>query len=198
MHAINVSLRPPHTSSDRRRRSERWRYWWMPLYFVLLLCYFFNAFAPAHSSPNMASYWFHVWAYSLSKAFHLMIYQPNGSRYKLCRPEQSTKFQNFVRYLVLLFKCVRCYRVCFGLWSWSAFVWGRLIRRNENKSGLEHTLSPLSSRFCRRNFPKHSECFGIILVVKIRQSTRIPSQNHPRTFGMFQKVPAAYMSWKEA
>ena len=43
----------------------------------------------------------HVWAYSHSKTFHLITYQPNGLWYNLYRLEQSTKFQKFVRlYLV--------------------------------------------------------------------------------------------------
>ena len=59
MHAINVSLRLPQTSSDRRRQPERWWYSWK--FYILLFAFhinFCNASQPARSSPNIASYWF--------------------------------------------------------------------------------------------------------------------------------------------
>ena len=40
----------------------------------------------------------HVWAYCDSKTFHSIVYQPNGSWYKLYRPEQSASFKSLWGY----------------------------------------------------------------------------------------------------
>ena len=52
-----------------------------------------------------------------------------------------------------------------------------MIRRNEKTGGSKHIISLLSSRVCYGNFPKHFECFGMSLAVKIWQTTR-PSKMH--------------------
>ena len=53
-------------------------------------------------------------------------------------------------------------------------IWvGRLFDEVKRLKGLKHMLSLLSSDVSRENFPKHSECFGRILVAKIWRSTRL-------------------------
>ena len=142
----------------------------------------------------------HVWAHCLSKTFCLIDYQPTGWLYKLYRPEQWTKFQKLVRLkLASLFKYIH-WRCPEWFWSsfWFVFLWGTLIRRNENISGLEHMSSILFGNIRRQNFSTYSELFGRILAVKMWQSTSPYSQNPPKRFRMFRKVSAAKVSGKQA
>ena len=49
---------------------------------------------------------------------------------------------------------------------------GRLNRRNRRICDLKRKPSLLSSHACRWNFPKHSQCFWMVLLLKIWQRTR--------------------------
>ena len=77
-------------------------------------------------------------------------------------------------------------------------MWRRLIRRNENICDLEHMLIPLSNYFRRRNFSKHSGCFGRILGVKTSRLSYLHYQNPPKTFWTFRKVLAANEAGRRA
>ena len=62
--------------------------------------------------------------------------------------------------------------------------------------GLKYMLSLLSSRLCRGNFSRHSQCFVGILGEDLA-AYQLHSQNPPKTFGMSRKVAATYVTEKE-
>ena len=145
---------------------------------------------------------FHVWAYYHSKTFDLVIYQPNDLWYKLYRLEQSTKFHFFsssyidgniiqnLGPLTLLW-------IIFIMILTSVYMKGIDSTKWRYKRLGTHVQRALQPRL-RRNFPKDSECFGMVLVVKIWEPARLRFQNPPSRFEMLRKVSSAKVAGKEA